>query len=178
MRNILLSFYCGLMILMLITGCDKNEILLHSDGKVELYLIESFSRIENSFQIDENSVVLSDTPFVHYEDFVSYDPKEYIFELSKSVIESIEKQENIVDGLAFAAFAIKANDALIYTGYFWPGYSSTSCDCIYIDPIMLKINSSLRVNLGYPGLIQGQFIEDNRNDERLIKIFKRDKKLK
>jgi len=35
-------------------GCEKDEI--NSDGKVELYLLESYSKIDNSFQIDEATI--------------------------------------------------------------------------------------------------------------------------
>jgi len=170
----ILSYFVGLFIL-IFTGCEKNESNPSSNGKVELYLVETYSKIEYSSQINESSVVTKDSPLIYYQDFLSYDTSKYTFELSTNAIESIKKLEHSVNGLAFA---IKANDTLIYTGYFWPSYSSASCDCIVIDPFMTSVGNKIQVNLGYPGLVQGQIIEDKRNDKRITRIFKQDKKLK
>jgi hypothetical protein len=157
------------------TGCEKNESYLDSNSKVELYLMDTYLKIGNSSQIDENSVVTENKPLIYYSDFLSYDSTECIFELSDRAIVAIKNLDHSVHGLAFA---IKANDRLIYTGYFWPGYSSASCDWIVIDPFMTSIGNKIQVRLGYPGLIQGQTIQDKRNDERIILIFKNDNKLK
>jgi hypothetical protein len=76
------------------------------------------------------------------------------------------------------AFAIKANDTLVYTGYFWPSYSSVSCDWVVVDPNMTGIGNTMQVSLGYPGLIQGKIIQDKRNDKRIVQILREDRKLK
>jgi len=96
-------------------------------------------------------------------------------ELSDKAIETLESLDYSVNGLAFA---IKTNDTMIYTGYFWPSYSSASCDWVVIDPLMTSIGNKIQIRLGYPDLVQGQVIQDKRNDERIIRIFKRDNKLK
>lgn len=170
-----LKLFIGGLIILIISGCEKNESNSNLNGKVELYMIESYKKIENSSQIDERSVVTQKTPLIYYQDFISYAPKHYTFELSARAIDSINNLEHSVQGLAFA---IKANETLIYTGYFWPSISSASCDWIVIDPFMTSIGNKIQVNLGYPGLIQGQKIEDRRNDQRITEIFKQDNKLK
>ena len=164
----------GLFVLVT-SGCEKNDDNIDSNGKVELYMIDSYSRIDNSTQIDENTVITESSPLIYYSDFLSYDSTECIFELSDRATEAIKDLEHSVHGLAFA---IKANDILIYTGYFWPGYSSASCDWVVIDPFMTSIGNKIQVRLGYPGLAQGQAIEDKRNDGRIIQILKHDNKLK
>ncbi|MDA3910282.1 MAG: hypothetical protein PF448_02845 [Bacteroidales bacterium] len=157
-------------------GCEKNEDNIgDSNGKVALYMINSYSKIDNSSQIDENTVITENSPLIFYSDFLSYDSTECIFELSERAIEEIKDLEHSVHGLAFA---IKANDTLIYTGYFWPSLSSASCDWTVIDPFMINIGNKIQVKLGYPGLVQGQIIQDKRNDRRIIRIFKQDNKLK
>lgn len=153
-------------------GCEKDEI--NSDGKVELYLLESYSKIDNSFQIDEATIKTQTSPLISYADFISYDSTNYTFELSDRAKNMIENMEHSVHGVAFA---VKADKTIIYSGYFWPSYSSASCDCIVIDPMMTSIGNKIIVSLGYPGLVQGQVIPDNRNDSRIIEIFKRDNKL-
>jgi len=153
-------------------GCEKDEI--NSDGKVELYLLESYSKIDNSFQIDETTLKTKTSPLIGYSDFISYDTKNYEFKISDKAKSAIDNIEHSVHGVAFA---VKANGTLIYSGYFWPSYSSASCDWIVIDPMMTSVDNKIKVSLGYPGLIQGQVIQDNRNDSRIIKIFERDNKL-
>lgn len=109
-----------------------------------------------------------------YSDFLTYDPNTFSFNISDAAKETIKKLEHSVHGIAFA---IKANNVLIYTGYFWPGYSSASCDWVVIDPMRLNLDNILDVRLGYPGLIEGQVIPDKRNDHRILEIFNSDNKL-
>ncbi|MDD3788029.1 MAG: hypothetical protein PHO94_04970 [Petrimonas sp.] len=153
-------------------GCEKDEV--NSDEKVELFLLDSYSKIENSFQIDETTVKTKASPLISYSDFISYDSVNYEFQISDKAKNAIDEVEHSVFGVAFA---VKANGILIYSGYFWPSYSSASCDCIVIDPMMTSVDDKIKVSLGYPGLIQGQVIPDNRNDSRIIMIFEKDNKL-
>ncbi len=106
--------------------------------------------------------------------FSQHDPVEYTFELSKSAINAIEGLQHSVNGLAFA---ITADNTIIYTGYFWPSYSSASCNWVVIDPVMINVGNKIMVKLGYPGAVQGQAIPDKRNDNRIISIFESDHKL-
>ncbi len=156
----------------LTSGCKKDDI--NSNGKVELYLVDSYSKIENSCQIDETTIKTQASPLIHYSDFISYDSTNYTFVLSDKAKNTIYNMEHSVFG---AAFAVKANGVLIYSGYFWPSLSSAICDWIVIDPLMTSSGNKITVRLGYPGTIEGQAIPDNRNDRRIIEIFKNDNKL-
>ena len=153
-------------------GCEKDET--SSDSKVELYLLDSYSKIGNSFQIDDTTIKTKTSPLIRYSDFISYDAKNYKFEISGKAKSAIDNMQHSVHGVAFA---VKANGTIIYSGYFWPSYSSASCDWIVIDPIMISTDNKINVSLGYPGLFQGQVIPDKRNDSRIIEIFERDNKL-
>lgn len=165
--------YAIIAVLSVITfGCEKDD--KNSNGKVELYLLDTYSKIGNSFQIDEATIKTQVSPLINYADFISYDSINYTFELSDEAKNKIKNMKLSVHGVAFA---IKANGTLIYSGYFWPSYSSANCDWIVIDPLMTSIGNKIRVNLGYPGLIQEQEIPDKRNDSRIIKIFESDNKL-
>lgn len=153
-------------------GCEKENV--SSDGKVELFLLDSYSKIKNSCQIDETTVITKANPLISYSDLISYDSRNYEFQISDKAKKAINEIEHSVYGVAFA---VKANGILIYSGYFWPSLSSASCDWVVIDPIMTSINNKMKVRLGYPGLIQGQVIPDKRNDSRIIEIFEKDNKL-
>ena len=156
------------------SACGKNENTNPVNGHVELYLLDSFKTIGYTGQIDEKTIVLKARPLVTYSDFLSYDPATYTFKISNTAREAIKSLEHSVHGLAFA---IKANNVLIYSGYFWPGYSSASCDWVVIDPMGLSLDNKLMVELGYPGFMEGQVIPDRRNDQRILDIFAGDNKL-
>ncbi len=161
-----------LFLLLLFAGCDKaaNEVT----GKVELYLLESFSTLGQSCAIDNSTVVLNNEPLISYAEFISYNSKEYIFKISETAGNLVENQEHSVTGFPFA---MVAEDKVIYTGYFWPSLSSAICQWIVIDPLMLQGTNELHVVLGYPGLIEGAVIPDERNSPLIADIFSRDDKL-
>lgn len=158
---------------LLFSSCSKNECSC-VDGQVELYLLESFETIGNSCAIDESSVVTLENPLISYTEFISYDAREYTFTVTEKAKVAIDDLDHSVFGIAFA---VVADEQLIYTGYFWPGYSSASCQWIVIDPVITLGENELRVQLGYPGLFEGSVIPDERNNQLILDIFKRDGKL-
>jgi hypothetical protein len=165
----------SLLLIWVASACDTDDTNDRPSRNVELYLINSFSTLEHSCQIDEKTVVTKMAPLLYYSDFLSYDTTEYTFEISDRARKAVLNLEHSVHGLPFA---IKANGTLIYTGYFWPSYSSASCNWIVIDPFQASISNQLHVELGYPGLHQGQTVPDKRNDNRIVEIFQHDHKLK
>ena len=159
---------------LILPGCDKEESDRIIGQEVELYLIESYETIDNSCQINENSVITKSTPLIYYTDFLSYDSNNCIFEILTESKNKIQNLEYSVQGLAFA---IKVDNVLIYTGYFWPSFSSLSCNWVTIDPLFISSSNELEVKLGYPDVIVGEEFPDRRNDIRILDIFRRDNKL-
>jgi len=155
-------------------GCEKGEKALISDDKVELYLLESFSTIGTSRQIDESAVLLKQQPLIVYADFLYYDTSDFSFGLSDKAVNAINNIQHSTFGVPFA---ITVNDTLIYTAYFWPSYSSGGCNWAVVDPIMTR-SGEMQVRLGYPGQFPGQTIPDRRNDRRIVNVFKNDNKIK
>ncbi|MDX9883194.1 MAG: hypothetical protein RBS73_14120 [Prolixibacteraceae bacterium] len=163
-------------ILTAITGfaficCEKDDADI--PGTVDLFLLESYQKGVGS-QIDETTVVTNEEPLVRYEDFISYNPEQYVFLITDRAKAAIQGLQHSSFGIAFA---IKANNELIYTGYFWPSFSSGGCNWVVIDPLATGLTNTLTVELGYPGLLEGVEIPDKRNDKRILDIFKRDHKL-
>ncbi|MFA6334983.1 MAG: hypothetical protein WCX48_05420 [Bacteroidales bacterium] len=157
-----------------ITGCDKNGNSNPTTGFVELYLLDSYKTVGNTKQIDESTIVTKAEPLVAYSDFLSYDSSKFTFKISDKAKTAIKNINHSVHGVAFA---VKANNMVVYTGYFWPSYSSATCDWLFIDPIMVDINNRLKVELGYPGPSPEMTIPDKRNDKRILDIFESDHKL-
>ena len=154
-----------------ITSCDRaNEVT----GEVSFYLLETFNTVGDDCPIDESSVVLEAEPLITYDGLTWYDANEYEFGITEEVMETIKNMEQSVFGVPFG---VTAGGELVYTGYFWPAYSSLACPWTTIDPVFMEMNHSLRVRLGYPGSIEGAEITDRRNDPRILEIFRRDGKL-
>lgn len=83
-----------LVLLILATGCKKTHFPSYTGGKVELYLVTSFSKLGSSLhQIDETTVVTADTPLIAYADFLSYSQADCTFELSNNAREMIKSQQ-------------------------------------------------------------------------------------
>lgn len=156
----------------LVFACDKNDDPVV--GEVEFFLLDSYETYGNTPAIDATTAVLENTPFLSYADLVSYNSETYTFELSAAGVEAVKDQSYPVDG---KAFGVVANGNLIYTGYFWPSYSSMSCHWVVIDPTLTEINNQLRVRLGYPGEANDGSIPDERNEDVILDVFKRDGKL-
>ena len=169
----LVSFITG-FVFIVFGSCSKKDNNDPVEGNVELYLIESYSTVDNTMEIDETSIITKQQPLINYSDILSYDADEYMFTISENAKSTIQSINVPVSGMPFA---LKANNEIIYTGYFWPSFSSTSCFWVVIDPIQLILGNELKVELGYPGLLEGQTIPDKRNDQRILAIFNRDGKL-
>jgi len=168
-----LSTYFFIAILSVcILGCENDNST--PGAKVEMYLLEAYATTNNTCQIDDTTVITKKVPLILYADLLTYDPVEYTFELSINAINAIDGLQHSVNGLAFA---ITVDNTIIYTGYFWPAYSSASCNWVVIDPLMINMGNKIMITLGYPGPVQGQAIPDKRNDNRIISIFESDHKL-
>ena len=167
----LLPVFCAFLI---ISSCTKDDPILDANSTVEIYSLESFETIGNTPHINEKTVILAQVPLIEYEDIESYNAKDYIFSFSenaKSIIKTLPHSGHQ------SAFAVVANNELIYTAYFWAGYSSLSCDWITMDPTGIEYRGEGFISVGYPGPLPGSNIVDNRNDPRILGIFRRDHKL-
>jgi hypothetical protein len=162
-------------LIIVLSHCSQKEELPVIQGKVELYLLESFETTGNNyFQIDETSAILEASAFLEFKDLLTYHPNEYFFTISENAIDKIENMDYSVYGIPFG---IMVNNELIYTGYFWPSNSSMSCDWIVIDPIFLFSDNKLKVNLGYASSIPLSEIPDRRNDPKLLSVFRVNRRL-
>ena len=172
MKKIAFTLQTSLLLGLLLISCCRDGV---SPGeKVELYLLESYETIDQTCQIDESTIVTNKNPLLYYSDFVTYNAKDYTFNISEKGRKVINNDDYPVTGVPFA---VKIGDDLIYTGYFWPGYSSASCQWIVTDPISLLSSDEMRMQLGYPGQFDGITIPDDRNDPRLLNVFRKDGKL-
>ena len=161
-------------LLLALNSCDQG-LGPYTGSQIRFYLLESYE-LSDAFgsKIDESTAVCEKIPFITYEELLAYNPDDYTFRISEDAKARIIDSQ---DHVARRAFGVTAGSELIYTGYFWPGYLSSSCDWVVIDPLSVALDNVLEVRLGYPGTINGVVIPDKRNDRRLLEIFRRDGKL-
>jgi hypothetical protein len=158
-------------------GCKKETSNPAKPGtNVEFYLLKSYTTLKGSAEIIESWVELNDEPIITYDDIEWYNSSTHTFKVTKSIADWLNNfKENPIHG---KAFAVALDKKVIYTGYFWAGYSSAGCNWLVIDPLNYSGRNELIVRLGYPGLIQGTSIKDNRNNAELIMTFECDNKLR
>jgi hypothetical protein len=169
-RSIIISLF-----ILLLSGCEKYQSPRQQGQGLEFYLIKDFQRVGTTSKIIDSSVTLSDSVIINYDEIVSYNSKTYTFTLTEPSAKRLNDFKN--NHIHGTPFAITIDKKLIYTGYFWCGFSSAMVDWVTIDPLNYSGKNQLTVSLGYPGLIIGDYIPDNRNDERIMDILKRDGKL-
>jgi hypothetical protein len=161
-----------LLCLILFNSCGTDSQI---SGPVEIYRISTYEIASGTHQIDEGSVVTFDSPLIRYADIRAYDATNYFFEISDQARSTLLDPSFAQPGIPFA---LKAGGRIIYTGYFWWSYSSSSCDWIVADLTFLHTDKILKINLGYPGITDNIQIPDRRNDPALLQILRNDGKLK
>jgi hypothetical protein len=87
---------------MILKGFKKKiESNQSSNLNVVTYMVDTYSKSENSRHIDGNQVIIKNSTLIGYPDFLSYNSLECIFELSDKAIEATKNPELSVHGLTF-----------------------------------------------------------------------------
>jgi len=153
-------------------SCEKKNTV-HEEG-IHIYLLSDHESLDPLWENDESTILPEENPIITYADILSYNPKSHIFKISSSAQESLKGKESEIHG---RPFVLVANKEYIYTGYFWASYSSAICPWLTIDPIHAQYSGELRIELGYPWMMEDMIIPDRRNDERILGIMRQDRKL-
>ena len=164
-----------LILVFLSFGCERYDFSYPIGESVDFYRLSNYKTLPNSRKIIDSTVKISDIKIISYNDILSYNKKTFSFKLSDKTSDYISDWEH--NQLYGTAFAVTVDDSVIYTGYFWAGFSSTGCDWVTTDIIDYSNDNNLTINLGYPGLMLGDNIPDKRNDKKILDVFKNDNKL-
>lgn len=180
------------MVIVLISGCKKQEV---EDPAMGFYLLEDYETSGKmlpfwqydegypSQQIINSTVVTSSVPVIEFTDIISYDSAKHLFKLTDSAFVKVSRlPKSLSDGLSFA---LKVDNQIIYTGYFFSFFSSFSCDW---NCAVLRIGRTnyegMEIILSYP--FSGFFSKEDFphiqdfntiNDPRLIEFFEKNTKL-
>jgi len=158
--------YLGMLLLLGIigAGCNKNHDL--AKNKVEIYLLESFSRVSNPvspYAISITDARLEKQPLVRNGDIDYYEQAQYLFKLKKNI------KPLIKDFSGDRGFAVTVNNETVYYGVFHPAFlSSLTFGVATIDPFALTTESSVTMQyLNFDNNVQLAQL-DKRNDPRIL----------
>lgn len=165
------SFLLFVAFILLHSGCNKESS--EAGEIVEIYLLKEYSLVTNRCEIVPSSIVLKDSELISNDDILSYLRAEHKMVLKD---DGMAKLESIHDG---TPFCMTVDKEIIYSGFFKPGYSSSTCfHSVTIDPLAYLTNQ-ISVNLGYPSTPDDFPIDpDPRDNSLLIETFKKQGKLK
>jgi hypothetical protein len=163
------------MLVLILAGCEKYQFVRQQGYGLEFYLIKDCQKVGSSAKIINSTVNLSDSVIISYNEIKSYNSDTYTFTVTKSCANKLNDFKN--NHIHGTPFAVTVDKQIIYTGYFWCSFSSTSVDWVTIDPLNYSGKNQLTVSLGYPGLFQGDYIPDNRNDYRILDLLRTEGKL-
>ncbi len=152
---------------------DSNNIA-GASGKVEIYLLDKAVWVPGKCQVDASKSIIDAQPIIMDSDIVAYYSSENAFEVNAVAF------QRIIGLSDKTAFAVTLNKEVIYYGIYKPIFSSSSCDhSITMSTLTFNINEfRLRMGLGYPGLLQGITVEDQRNQTNLLSALEKQGKLK
>ncbi len=117
-------------------------------------------------------------PLVAMDDIVAYSAETHAVLLTPAARERVAQ---LVVPTSGTRFQVRVGSETIYTGAFWPLYSSQSYDgvviAVPIDAIKAQPGYTLRITLGYP---TAQYFRgaDPRSDPRILKALEQAGKLK
>ena len=167
MRNFLI--FC--FVLVLFTGCKKDQKSFGEGPKVEIYLLSSFNFEINQSTYPATTViknpVLSDQPFVADQDIEYYSKNDFSFKLKRDIKPVIKNYGSD------KAFAVTVDKQPVYFGKFHPAYlSSITFGVATIDPLFF-ISNDLKINFATLTGSAALLPLDKRNDAELIKALEK-----
>lgn len=167
------NFLIGLILFAaLALGCEKEDDNI-AGKRADIYRLADYKTADSSARIIDSTVTLSDSIIIPFEQMVSYNKHTHTFTVTERMAGRLNDTEE--DPIHGTAFAVTVDQQVIYTGYFWAGYSSATCDWVTIDPLNYNGRNELEVSLGYPWPFEE--VPDHRNDKRILEVFRSHGKL-
>jgi hypothetical protein len=155
---------------LLSASCKKTEA--NVGDKVEIYQLKTYRLLTSKCQVDATTAVLQDTAFVNDGAILAYSPNNHLFSLTPAAMQRVNALAN------FAAFAVTVDKQVVYYGFFISSYSSSSCAQSIVMGLDFENAGNVSMQLGYPGLMQGIPVDDQRNNAKLVATLRRQGKIK
>jgi hypothetical protein len=145
-------------------------MLTSEPGEFSIYLLAQHVATHQLSTLDD--LDLEQEPILSISDIIAYSWETHTIELTNSAYERMAELEVPVDG---TIFVVCLGREPIYTGAFWPMYSSLSFDGVVIN-LPLTDDHTMQITLGYPSpsFFTGK---DPRSDPRILQSLERADKL-
>ena len=150
-------------------SCNKQNIT--AGEPVEIYLLKTVQLVAGKCQIDPSSSAIEDAPTITNKDIINYSQTLNTFKLSDPAYQKVKTFKDRTP------FAVTVDKQVIYYGFFKPAFSSSSCDHSITMDIAWSSESKIVLRLGYPSLLAGVTIDDQRNNPTLLATLKKQGKL-
>lgn len=150
-------------------SCKKENV--NGGETVEVYLLKSPQLVTGKCQIDPLVSVLQDTAIIKNQDILKYSKSNYQFTLTDIAIHKVKTFRD------FTPFAVTVDKQVIYYGFYKPSISSSSCDHSITMNLDWTSGNKINLRIGYPSLLQGVTIEDERNNSNLMATLRNQGKL-
>jgi hypothetical protein len=166
-----LQFFIATLVLILGLSCSQVENGdLEPDGttsggqQITFYLLKSYQMIPNKCAIDPASVVLETKPLITQDDIVSYADKSYTFTINANGYNNVRQLRDATP------IAVCIDNKVAFLSVYKPLTSSSTC---YESITMQALpNNQVKFQLGYPTLLNGVMIDDQRNNNMLLETLK------
>ena len=151
------------------SSCRKDNV--KAGENVEIYLLQTYQPIAGKCQVDPSRSSLEDDATITNADILQYSAASYQFKLSEKAIQKVRAFHD------YTPFAVTVDKEVIYFGIFKHSYSSLGCGQSITMQVDWGTVNKISMVLGYPGLIQGTTIDDQRNNAKLISAIEKQGKL-
>jgi hypothetical protein len=158
------------ILIIILNSCHKEK---HATGsEVEMYLLQAYQLETGKCKVDPSSAVLEEVPVVSNDDILEYSRSTYSYKLSNSAFLKVKALH------PRTPFAITVDKKVIFFGIYMPLYMSSTCAHSITMYEMGIPDKEVFFELGYPGLMQGVTIDDQRNNDLIIQAFRKQGKLR
>lgn len=151
-------------------SCKKERV--NGGETVEIYLLKTSQTVPGKCQIDASASSIQDTPEITNDDILEYSQISREFKLTDIAFQKVKSFHD------FTPFAVTVDRKVIYYGFFKPGTSSSSCDYSVTMDITWSAGNKIVLRLGYPAVIDGIDIDDQRNNSWLLGTLEKQGKLR
>jgi hypothetical protein len=136
---------------------------------VAIYLASIDVKAEQLSDLDVRDIRIDSAPFLSMDDILAYSKETYELTLTTPACKKVQQLNVPVFGRPFVVYV---GNEPIYSGAFWVSYSSQIFDRLVIDTTSgCWIQSTIRVQLGYPESLHLFKGKDNRSDLRILKAL-------
>lgn len=158
--------WLGVLAVLLILGCTAGCVEPPT-GEFAIYLTAKDLSVQEVGELDLQQIELQSRPIVSSADILSYLKDSHEMMLTEEGAQRVEHVETTTLG---RPFVVCVGEERVYSGAFWPMWSSASYDGIVIE-VPLMNRQTVQLRRGYPSADQFRG-PDPRSDPRILRALR------